>query len=594
MRTFRFISFFVVCILTIGCNTNVIDESEHSDTPSDKTEQINIQVNQVCDQVSDFYHNAENAADMATHLDEITALEQVETAWAEDDAVFAKLTNGITMFWYFQPKDDEVEETSKSRLASGMNGIAKNTVSSRALAESHEAVIASSQKVCIINQVSRNLHLDYVTSQLDADAQVFRNYGYQVTEIPSEKFTPDFMRNSLASFNIIILCTHGVYIENSPIKENNQQHWILTGVEMPSFSKEDYDDLFKGYARIGIIKEERFHDTEQKDYQYLSVSEKWLDNNLGEFPSNSLMFAAVCQTLKGNEDLYNVVLKNKNLGCFLGFDDSVGCYFAIKESLDMFMSLMVMGSTAKGAYDLLDDQYKIGYSHTSQKEQQTKLTNLKYLQRNEKTEVSMCDAVDMGLSVMWGTRNLGAMSPVRLGDFYTWGDIEKGESGKEYKFWETDEHKATKYLGDEISGNPQYDPATALLGKPWRMPTKAECDELIAACTMINVGNKDMVGMDSWVTGSWGGVLMLSNSRLAEKRSAAIYLPYYWNSTGCYWTGTLVPEDDRTDVWPEISHFQAYCLWVKEPSTTGTEGKVVTSRERRVWLSSIRPVYDPR
>lgn len=592
MKTIRLISFILVCVLTFGCSSHD-DESGPSDVNQEEIEQINAQVNQVSDDVSIYFHDADNATDMAMHLDEISAMEQVESAWAEDDAVFAKLKNGITLFWYFPPEDEEIKETSKSRFTSVFKDTVRNNVPTRASAVNHEAILSTNQKVCIINQVSRDKHLDYVTTQLEADAQVFRNYGFQVTEVPSEKFTPDFIRESLASFNVIILCTHGVYVEKSKTQENNKQHWMFTGLEMPSISKKEFNDLFKGYASIGILKERRSTDIDKKDYQYLCVSEKWLDNNLGFFPSNSLMFAAVCHTLEGNEDLYNVVLKNRNLGCFLGFDDSVGCHFAIEESLDMFMSLMVIGSTAKGAYDLLDDQYKIGYSHENQKENQTKSTNLIYLQRDGNTEISMCDAVDMGLSVMWGTRNLGAMSPVRLGDFYQWGDVNIYEDGNEYKFWETDEHKAVKKLGDEISGNPQYDPATALLGKPWRMPTKAECEELINACTIISVGNKEMFGEDKWVTGSWGGVLMVSNSKLAEKRSAAIYLPYYWNSRGSYWTGTLVPDNERF-AWEEITNLEAYNLNVSQPAATGENGRVVVSKQRRVWLSSIRPVYDPQ
>ena len=85
--------------------------------------------------------------------------------------------------------------------------------------------------------------------------------------------------------------------------------------------------------------------------------------------------------------------------------------------------------------------------------------------------------VDLGLpsGTKWATFQLGASSSEEFGDRYQWGSIlpitERGETPFREK--ET----------TDIGGNPKYDPATALWGKNWRMPTSAEFKELFDNCT---------------------------------------------------------------------------------------------------------------
>lgn len=103
--------------------------------------------------------------------------------------------------------------------------------------------------------------------------------------------------------------------------------------------------------------------------------------------------------------------------------------------------------------------------------------------------------IDLGLSVKWATRNLGADSPTGYGDCYAWGETTpKPYSGNywQYKF-STDEGYATKYNFNKDFGyngftdnksllDSEDDAATANLGDGWRMPTKNEWQELIDSC----------------------------------------------------------------------------------------------------------------
>ena len=87
------------------------------------------------------------------------------------------------------------------------------------------------------------------------------------------------------------------------------------------------------------------------------------------------------------------------------------------------------------------------------------------------------DYVDLGLSVKWATCNIGASSPSDYGDYFAWGETS---TKSEY------EEKNSKTYGKEMSdiaGDSAYDAARANWGASWRLPTKAELEELEEKCT---------------------------------------------------------------------------------------------------------------
>ena len=105
-------------------------------------------------------------------------------------------------------------------------------------------------------------------------------------------------------------------------------------------------------------------------------------------------------------------------------------------------------------------------------------------------------AVEMGLSVLWASRNVGADSPSDYGDFYAWGEVETKEKYdiSTYKWCNGGRDKVngyTKYNQTEILGpvvdnktvlDPEDDAATVHWGAPWRMAMAAEWQELIDKC----------------------------------------------------------------------------------------------------------------
>ena len=82
--------------------------------------------------------------------------------------------------------------------------------------------------------------------------------------------------------------------------------------------------------------------------------------------------------------------------------------------------------------------------------------------------------VDLGLSVKWATCNVGASSPSDYGDYYAWGETSTYSTSTSKTYG--------KSMGN-IGGNSSYDVASYRWGGLWRMPTKAELEELETKCT---------------------------------------------------------------------------------------------------------------
>ena len=149
------------------------------------------------------------------------------------------------------------------------------------------------------------------------------------------------------------------------------------------------------------------------------------------------------------------------------------------------------------------------------------------------------DWVDLGLSVKWATKNVGASSPSDYGGYYAWGETRT----KDNYDWETcfdcldDEGKSwgTYKIGGQTRITPTsgHDTARENWGGTWRMPTDAEFKELCNECTW------------TWTTqGGHNGYLVTSKAN-----GNSIFLPAAgWREgsdthcvgvNGIYWSSAL-------------------------------------------------------
>ena len=147
---------------------------------------------------------------------------------------------------------------------------------------------------------------------------------------------------------------------------------------------------------------------------------------------------------------------------------------------------------------------------------------------SEIQEINGHEYVDLGLpsGLLWATCNVGATSPEEYGDYFAWGETT---TKSEY----TEENSATyNVLMNDISGNAQYDAATANWGGDWRMPTKSEYNELLNNCTCTWTAQNGVKGykVTSNVNGNYI-FLPAAGIRLMSSLGDAGNNGYYWSST---------------------------------------------------------------
>ena len=138
------------------------------------------------------------------------------------------------------------------------------------------------------------------------------------------------------------------------------------------------------------------------------------------------------------------------------------------------------------------------------------------------------DYVDLGLSVKWATCNVGASSPFDPGDYFAWGEISI-DPGENYKIDDTQ--------GD-IAGNPFYDAARANWGGSWRMPTKAELEELKDRCTWT--WTKEENGDNGYLVKGPNGksIFVLAAGGHYGAHTGSFGVPDSFGVYGCFWSST--------------------------------------------------------
>lgn len=156
------------------------------------------------------------------------------------------------------------------------------------------------------------------------------------------------------------------------------------------------------------------------------------------------------------------------------------------------------------------------------------------------------DYVDLGLSVMWATCNVGALKPSNSGLFFAWGEV----NSKSDFSWDSYALRTSgsnmynvvffKYNSGSVSVLNKLelvdDVAHNLWLGDWRIPTKDEFDELINNCV--------------W---SWTKIEGVDGYKIVSKKTGfeqnSIFLPAVGfmqrkavqnnGSRGCYWTSSI-------------------------------------------------------
>lgn len=153
----------------------------------------------------------------------------------------------------------------------------------------------------------------------------------------------------------------------------------------------------------------------------------------------------------------------------------------------------------------------------------------------EDNTINGFEYVDLGLpsGLKWATCNIGAESPEEYGSYYAWGMTTTPADNNYFQ-----EYCSTYGVEmNDISGDPQYDVATALRGGTWRMPTKDEFSELRIYCTCEWTTHNGVAGYK--ITGTNANYIFLPAAGYREYS-----IPFFEGMSGSYWTST--PRENHT------------------------------------------------
>jgi hypothetical protein len=170
--------------------------------------------------------------------------------------------------------------------------------------------------------------------------------------------------------------------------------------------------------------------------------------------------------------------------------------------------------------------------------------------------------------VKWATCNVGATLPTEYGEHYAWGEIETKE-----KYESSNCTSYYKDLGD-ISGNPEYDAATAKWGGKWRSPRLEDMYELVTQSDWIWTGNGFNV-----ISKINGNHIFLPAAGWMCTMIAEGVLDQGW---GYYWTTTPYSEELEGG---ENTNTKACCMIF-------SSGGYMTEYSMRRNGFTIRPVID--
>lgn len=141
------------------------------------------------------------------------------------------------------------------------------------------------------------------------------------------------------------------------------------------------------------------------------------------------------------------------------------------------------------------------------------IDSISFLPIDSKVSPKTADAVDLGLSVKWGSFNLGASSISETGWTVGWGDPTGLITSDKLDYFPTGVNTS-----DIISSD--LDIAKVMWGSQWRLPSKHEIEELLEGCTWEKTDN------GFWAKG---------------KNNEKIFFPYNSTSTqdvvNEYWSG---------------------------------------------------------
>lgn len=220
------------------------------------------------------------------------------------------------------------------------------------------------------------------------------------------------------------------------------------------------------------------------------------------------------------------------------------------------------------------------------------------------------DCVDLGLAsgLLWAKYNMGATEPTDRGNYYAWGETstKKKYNGSSYKHFKTDDYDNVKkiYKYNEGDGKEvldlEDDAARANLGVGYRIPTKADWEELLDDCKWeavtvtlpIELDPAQKKSVARWkVTGPNGNYIILPATG-GVKRTGVYFGHEYFDYDTFYTTANLYPAKESPD--DEKYEYAVALTWpiYAEETSSGSIEEPSFRLTYRPYGVVVRPVFD--
>lgn len=165
--------------------------------------------------------------------------------------------------------------------------------------------------------------------------------------------------------------------------------------------------------------------------------------------------------------------------------------------------------------------------------------NIAILSNGKTIAYETSQAVDLGLpsGTIWAGYNVGANSPKESGAYYAWGDIDDKNTYTKDGYFDTDRIENAIVLfkvyktGSKTSIiGTERDVARVKWGTPWKMPSKAQIEELLSKCKKFFVKCKgDSKDYILFKGPNGKSILFPASGKKYDKNLMEEYRCYYWS-----------------------------------------------------------------
>lgn len=182
--------------------------------------------------------------------------------------------------------------------------------------------------------------------------------------------------------------------------------------------------------------------------------------------------------------------------------------------------------------------------------------------------------LDLRSGLKWASCNVGATQPWETGEFFAWGatipQTSYGASRSLSYNKSIESLRAAGIIDSQNALTSAYDAATANWGADWRMPTKADFEELLLSCDWKKGTLQNAKGY--FVTSKTGKSIFLPETGFRFYGSRYHFDEY--DSRGNYWTSSVVDDLERAEtfVFSQVGFhgdpFERYSGLVVRPVTS--------------------------